>query len=79
VYSDGEYPSDETMAARKWLAACERAGVAVLWLCDSSSKNFGADRIMSGSRAVKMTVPTDTTSAAAEIGQAAAKALAAVC
>lgn len=78
VFSDGEYTSTETVAAKRWLTECQRSGVGVLWLSSPTSANFGAQRIVAGTSAVHTVVPSDMTSAAMTIGQSAARALAAM-
>lgn len=78
IYSDGEYTSDETKAARRWIEACQTDGVAVLWIGHNSSRNFGARSIIRGTKAQFVEVPSDPTVVATAIGQAAAKALEAI-
>lgn len=78
VFSDGEYVNNESAAARRWLTACQAAGVGVLWLGCTTSANFGAKSITRGTSAVFAEVSSDTVAAATVIGQAAAKALTAV-
>jgi hypothetical protein len=75
VYSDGEYTSPETTAARRWVTACQTAGVGVLWIGHNGSKNYGAQAILHGTNASFISVPSDPTVVATAIGQAAAKAL----
>ncbi len=75
VYSDGEYTSPETAAARRWVTACQTAGVGVLWIGHNMSQNFGAQAILRGTNASFIAVPSDPTVVAQAIGQAAAKAL----
>lgn len=75
VYSDGEYTTPETNAARRWVTACQTAGVGVLWIGHDRSMNFGAKAILRGTSAQFISVPSDPTVVATAIGQAAAKAL----
>ena len=79
VVSDGCYTGPEVQAARKWVDACQRAGVGVLWLpFDSDSNGRDAKRITSGTSAIVLTGTMDPTAVASEIGTAAARALTAV-
>lgn len=75
VYSDGEYTSIETEAARRWVKACRSAGVGVLWIGHDASKNYGAQAILRGLGAEFISVPSNPTVVAQAIGQAAARAL----
>jgi hypothetical protein len=74
VVSDGCYTMEEEQQARKWVTACESAGVGVLWL--SIDDGHTAKRITKSSpSAVLLPRTTDPVSVATEIGQAAARAL----
>ena len=79
VVSDGCYTGEESTAARKWINACQRAGVGVLWLpFDDTDHGREAKRITSGTSAIVLTGTMDPASVATEIGAAAARALTAV-
>jgi len=78
VASDGCYTSSETRAARKWVQACDRAGVGVLWLTFGGHQAYEANAICQGTKAQVVTCGGDVVSAAQMIGAAAAKALTAV-
>ena len=79
VVSDGCYTGPEVQAARKWVDACQRAGVGVLWLpFDGRDNGREAKRITSGTSAIVLTGTMDPTAVASEIGTAAARALTAV-
>jgi len=71
VVSDAQYTSVETAHARRWVAECERAGVAVLWLPFDSGEV--ASRV-AGEAAVVAGV-LDPVDAADRIGRAAAASL----
>lgn len=73
VVSDGCYTHEEERAASRWMQSCQRAGVGVLWLTFDNGRT--AQMITRGTNAVVMTVAADPTTAAREIGTAAAKAL----
>jgi hypothetical protein len=73
VVSDGHYTYEESIAARKWIARCKQAGVAVLWL--PFDEGSGAYKIASGSDVVVLTGVSSPADAATEIGKAAAAAL----
>ena len=71
VVSDGHYTGPETAHARRWVAECGRAGVAVLWLPFNSGE--AASRV-AGEVAVVAGV-LDPVDAADQIGRAAAASL----
>lgn len=73
VVSDGCYTPDERQAANKWMHACQRAGVGVLWL--TFDNGYEARQCTRGSDAVLLTGLADPAAIATEIGAAAAKAL----
>jgi hypothetical protein len=76
VVSDGCYVHKEELAARKWIAACQRAGVGVLWMpFDGRDNGRTAVRLTAGTSTVVLTGMTDPAGAATEIGTAAARAL----
>jgi hypothetical protein len=79
IVSDGCYVDKESQAARKWLAACQAAGVGVLWMpFDGRDRGRTAIRLTAGTSAVVLTDTMDPAAAATEIGTAAARALTAV-
>lgn len=81
IVSDGEYTGPETNSAKHWLARCAEAGVAVIWIDNSMSggySSYGARTICNGTKAERIPLESDPTAAAVTIGQAAARALAAV-
>lgn len=76
VVSDGVYTGEETRNAKKWVAECERRGVAVVWIPfinTSESKD-----ILRGTSFQPMTGMLNPTEASTAIGQACAKALTAM-
>lgn len=73
VVSDGCYTGTEQMAARAALAACERDGVAVLWLPIDDGRT--AKYICNGTKAVMLPNTKAPAAVASEIGKAAARAL----
>lgn len=76
VASDACYTGDESRAARKWIDACQRAGVGVLWLpFDDRDNGRTAKNLTRGSSAIVLTGTMDPASVATEIGTAAARAL----
>ena len=70
VVSDGQYTPDEREHARKWLARCNDAGVAILWL--PFDGGHYAERLTRHARAAVLSGVLDPTGAASEIGRAAA-------
>lgn len=79
VVSDGEYTDPEQTAARRWLTACERDGVGVLWLSFPSryGGTLSAERIVAGHKAVLQIITNDLAVSATAIGSAAVRALSA--
>ena len=73
VVSDGQYTSDERQLARKWVARCADAGVAVLWL--PFDNGHYASRLVEHGNAKVMSGLLNPTAAASEIGRAAAEVL----
>lgn len=73
VVSDGEYRPDQSKKARQWLARCEQAGVAVLWL--PFDNGYSARDLLRGSKAGVVAGTMDPTQTASEIGAMAAKVL----
>lgn len=79
VVSDGCYTPKELKAARRWIARCEQAGVAVLWLpFDGRHNGIYAKSLLSESSVKPLTGVDDPVEASKTIGQACAKALTAV-
>jgi hypothetical protein len=70
VVSDGQYTHDEREHARKWLARCNDAGVAILWL--PFDGGHYAERLARHARVAVLGGVLDPTGAASEIGRAAA-------
>jgi len=79
VVSDGEYPDHEKSAVRKWVAACEQNGVAVVWL--SFPSTYGAQptaaSLLKNTKAAMEILDLDLKGSAKAIGAAAVKALSA--
>ena len=76
VVSDGCYTDAERDKAKEWVRACDKEGVAVLWLpFDKYERSGYADRITAGTSAVVLSKVHDPADAAVTIGQAAADAL----
>jgi hypothetical protein len=72
IVSDGCYTDDERSKAKAWVRACEKAGVAILWI------PFGEGsyaRSIAGPDTVILSDVRDPAEAAVQIGSAAAKAL----
>lgn len=79
VVSDGCYTGKEVKAARRWIARCEQAGVAVLWIpFDGSANGYHAKELLSESSVKPLAGVSDPVEASKTIGQACAKALTAV-
>lgn len=76
VVSDACYTSAESTAAKEALAACDRAGVGVLWLPFEDSGDYSVRSVCGGTSAVVQTIGRDTAQAAKLIGRAACSALA---
>lgn len=78
VVSDGEYPENEKNAVRKWIAACEQSGVAVVWLSfPGSYGDPAAVNLLRGTKAALEILKLDLKGSAKVIGTAAVKALSA--
>jgi hypothetical protein len=73
VVSDGCFTGKEVKATRKWIARCEQAGVAVLWI--PFDGGYHARKLLSDSKVKPLVGVSDPVEAATEIGQACAKAL----
>ena len=74
VVSDGEYTGVEKEKAKAWVQRCEQSGVAILWL--PFDNGMSAEYLTKGTSAVVVSGRTlDPTTAATEIGKAAADAL----
>lgn len=73
VVSDGQYTDEETEKAKKWVARCAEAGVAVLWLPFDDGRS--ASRIASSGRVAVLSGVLDPASSAVEIGKSAAELL----
>ena len=76
IVSDCHYTIAETAAAQKWVAECEKNGVAVLILDPREGSRDAASLIVKGSTKTQIVrLTSDTASAALNIGAAAAHAL----
>jgi hypothetical protein len=76
VVSDGHYSGSEPAHAKKWVAECDKKGVAVLWLTFDSSGDF-VERAYFGSGTSAQAVSLagkDVEQSAILIGEAGAKA-----
>ena len=73
VVSDGAYTSHESAKVDKWLARCQKAGVAVLWLGYGSSSPAAA--FCAKTNAVFLKPPATVEGVAGAIGRAAQDAL----
>jgi hypothetical protein len=72
IVSDGCYTDDERTKAKAWVRACEKAGVAVLWIPFEEGRYA---RGIAGPDTVILSDVRDPAEAAVQIGSAAAKAL----
>jgi hypothetical protein len=72
IVSDGCYTDDERTKAKAWVRACEKAGVAVLWIPFEEGRYA---RGLAGPETVILSDVRDPAEAAVQIGSAAAKAL----
>ena len=72
IVSDGCYTDDERSKAKAWVRACEKAGVAVLWIPFEEGRYA---RGIAGPDTVILSDVRDPAEAAVQIGSAAAKAL----
>lgn len=74
VVSDGEYTTEERKSAKTWMQACERSGVAVLWIKFSAS-NSNPDFFLSNTSGQVVISDGVASKVAKTIGEAAARAL----
>jgi len=74
VVSDGDYVTEESQAARKWVQECERAGVGVLWITFRGSDSLPQKYLAGTSGQVVMSDGV-ASKVAKTIGEAAARAL----
>jgi hypothetical protein len=74
VVSDGHYTPEETEMAQRWLKACTRNGVAVLWLPIGDSGRQ-AEEICKGANAQVVAGITSPTESALAIGKTAERVL----
>jgi hypothetical protein len=74
IVSDGHYTQDEEAKAKKWMARCDREGVAVLWLGAGSYGSYGEGYTTAPS-ASYVRLGEDVTSASDAIGKSAQEAL----
>ena len=72
IVSDGCYTDDERTKAKAWVRACEKAGVAVLWIPFEEGRYA---RSIAGPDTVILSDVRDPAEAAVQIGSAAANAL----
>jgi hypothetical protein len=70
VVSDAQYTPEERELARKWIARCNDAGVAILWL--PFDGGHYAERLTRHGKVAVMSGVLDPTGAASEIGRRAA-------
>jgi hypothetical protein len=75
VVSDGHYTSDETKKAKEWMKACERNGVAILWLTFDSTTGHLGQYLNGTSGQAESLFRKDVNEAAVIIGKASATAL----
>lgn len=73
VVSDGHYTEHEVRAVEKWLRACQKANVGVLWIPFDSGTT--ASMLCRDTHAVVLGGTLNPTEASAKIGQACAQAL----
>ena len=74
VVSDGEYVPEERQAAKQWMLACERAGVAVLWI-KFDARTGNPERFLNGTSGEVVVSDGVASKVAKTIGEAAARAL----
>ena len=74
IASDANYTYAETRACKQWLQACDREGVAILWLKFEESDHAIKD-VIAGTKAQIVYAGTNVAAASEAIGAAAAKAL----
>jgi hypothetical protein len=76
IVSDGHYAGSEPANAKKWIAECDRLGVAVLWLTFDNSTSYVENYFASGTSAHAVSLSgKDVEQSAILIGEAGAKAL----
>jgi hypothetical protein len=76
IVSDGHYAGSEPANAKKWIAECDRLGVAVLWLTFDNSTSYVQNYFSSGTSAHAVSLAgKDVEQSAILIGEAGAKAL----
>lgn len=74
VVSDGDYVTEQVQAARKWLLACEAAGVGVLWIKFDSGRGM-PEKYLAGTSGQVVVASSNPAAVAKTIGEAAARAL----
>ena len=74
VVSDGHYTHEEEAKAKKWLARCDREGVAVLWL-GAGTYGVHGEAYCSAPSASYVQLGEDVTQASDAIGKSAQEAL----
>jgi len=77
IVSDGQYRTNQLLAAKKAVEDCKRNGVGVLWL-NFSNNDFYIKQLLENNGEIVSVDTTDPTKATVAIGQAATKALMAV-
>lgn len=76
IVSDGHYAGSEPSHAKKWIAECDRLGVAVLWLTFDNSTSYVENYFGSGTSAHAVSLAgMSVEQSAILIGEAGAKAL----
>lgn len=76
IVSDGHYSGNEPANARKWIAECDRLGVAVLWLTFDHTTSYVENYFGAGSSAHAVSLAGKSVEQSAIlIGEAGAKAL----
>lgn len=76
IVSDGHYSGNEPANAKKWIAECDRLGVAVLWLTFDNSTAYVQNYFGAGSSAHAVSLSGKSVEQSAIlIGEAGAKAL----
>jgi hypothetical protein len=76
IVSDGHYSGSEPSHAKKWIAECDRLGVAVLWLTFDNSTSQVENYFGAGSSAHAVSLSGKSVEQSAIlIGEAGAKAL----
>lgn len=77
IVSDGYYTYEERESAKKWITACHRNGVGVLWLAFEGADNGYIPYLIKGTDAVRIDLKNSASSSsiATLIGESAARAL----